>query len=194
MGLTHLNDPVTLDDLVHSYLRYKNWMDYDTEHSAYCAKEIIVMQALFGTAYITAPPFLVTVSYEELLACMEKRQVTMGMFSDAVHTQTDRDTFDNLLEELTKSSFTSGVHYFTTLFEAVMQTAASARQNDEQERGNLLLDEEPLQDHFEEPNEATFEIIKNFIITEYPKTEFMSFSKERLHGLGLPRSAPADPF
>lgn len=194
MGLTHINDPVTLDDLVRSYLRFKDWMGHDTEHSAYCAKEIIVMQALFGTAYITVPPVLVTASYEELLACMEKRQITMRRFIDAVHTPSDYDKVDDLLEELNKSNFTSGVHYFTTLFEAIMQTAASARQNDEQEPGNLVIDEEPLEDHFEESNEATFESIRDFIITEYPKTEFMSFPKERLHSLGLPRSAPADPL
>ncbi len=190
----HITDSVALDDLVRSYLRFKDWMDHDTEHSAYCAKEIIAMQALFGTAYVKVPSDLITASYEELLACMEERQVTLEMFTEAIHTSADEDETRGLLMELEKSSFKSNVHYFTTLFEAILQTSASIRQDDEKELGNLVLDEEPLEDHFEESNEATFESIRAFIVTEHPETEFMNFSTEKLYSLGLPRLAPADPF
>ena len=194
MGLMQINDTVTVDDLVRSYLRYKDWMDHDTEHSAYCAMDIILMQVLFGTTCIKVPPNLVDASYEELLACMEKRQVTLAMFIDAAHESIGENETDHFLSELEMSTFKSEVHYFTTLFEAILQTAESVRQDDEQEPSYLELDEEPLEDHFAEPDDATLETIRAFILTQHPRTEFMSFPAAKLHRMGLPTSAPPDPL
>jgi len=193
MDLPQINDTVTVDDLVRSYLRYKDWMGYDVEHSAYCAMDIIVMQALFGTAYIKVPAHLVAASYEQLLAAMEERRVTMRRYIDAVHEFADESDTNDILMELEKTSFKSEVHYFTTLFEVVRQAAASAHQVEEDDPKSIVIDESIIEDHFEEMDEASFESIKAFIVGEHPKVEFMSFPTERLHRMGLPRTAPADP-
>ncbi|MBI3373618.1 MAG: hypothetical protein HY017_17980 [Betaproteobacteria bacterium] len=181
---------IQLNDLILAYLRYKNWMDYDTVHSAFCAEEIIVMQALFGTAYIKVPAALITASYEELLACMDKRQATLRMQTDAVYSSTYEDQIDDILKELEKSALKSELHYFTALHEATMRTAASARWDIEQESGKLALDKEPLEDYYEKSDEATIERIRTLIIAEHPEIESMSFPVEKLRDMGLPKQPP----
>ena len=186
-----LNRTVGVDDLVRSYLRYKDWMDHDAESSAYCVKEVIVMQELFGTAYIKAPPNLASASYEELLACMEKRQDTLCKFTYATHTPEHEDGIDDIYQEIEKTQFRSEVHYFVTLFEALMQCASSAQLNDPGESEVFELDKEPLEDHFEKTTEAMFETIRDFIVAEHPGIDRKRFSVDRLQQMGLPPVAPA---
>lgn len=184
-------DNLNLDDLIRAYLRFKDWMDYDeSDRSAYCAKEIIVMQQLFGTAYVTAPAELVTASFEDLLRAMEKRRAVLGLLIDAIHGSTEGSEIDDLLSEVDRTSFKSTVHYFTSLHQAIWQTAESAITDVGLGQEELVLDTEPIDDHFDEVTEAAFEDIRAFIVSEHPKIELMSFPAERAYDLGLPRRAP----
>ena len=191
MESIQLNDPVTLDDLITAYLRFKEWMDYDLERSAYCAKEIIVMQALFKTAYIKVPLNLDSRSHEEILNAMEERQVKLTALTSAIDVSADEDEIDDLLRDVDKSTFKSTLHYFTTLHEAICQAIQGAGIEDDSNSGKCTIDVEPIEDYFEEIDENSFEYIRSFIISEYPEIEFMNFPIENVYALGLPRQAPA---
>lgn len=185
------NDPVTLDDLITAYLRLKEWMDYDLERSAYCAKEIIVMQALFKTAYIKVPFNLANASHEEMLNAMEERQVKLTALTRAVDASADEDEIDDLLRDVDKSTFKSTVHYFTTLHEAICQAIQGAGIEDDAYSGKCTIDAEPIEEHFEEIDENSFEYIRSLIISEHPEIEFINFPIENVYALALPRQAPA---
>lgn len=184
------NDNLTLDDLIRAYLRFKEWMDYDAERSAYCAKEIIVMQKLFGTKYITAPANLTMFGYDDLLSAMEKRQADLTALTEAIDGSSGEDEIDGLLKEVEKTSFKSTTHYFITLHQAIWQAVDSARLDVESDHEELVLDSEPFDDHFEEVDDAMFEEIRIFIISEHPQIEFMSFPQKTAYDLGLPKRAP----
>ncbi|MDH2916027.1 MAG: hypothetical protein PXX77_04030 [Gallionella sp.] len=183
-------DCLDLDYLIRAYLRFKEWMDYDIERSAYCAMEIIVMQKLFGTAYITVPANLATASYEELLDAMEERQNVLNDLTYSIDMSAGIDEIHRLLNEVNKTTFKSTVHYFVTLHEAITQVAASATYDPDSDKTEPVIDTEPFEDHFEEADEVLFEEIKAFIIRHYPKIESLSFPIETRHVMGLPRHAP----
>lgn len=187
------NGNLALDDLVHTYLRFKEWMDYDAERSAYCAKEIIVMQKLFGTAYIIVPADLATFGHDELLNAMDKRQVDLTALTKAIDGSADEDEIDDLFREVEKTSFKSTTHYFITLHQAIWQAVDSVRLDVESDHEEFVLDSEPFDDHFEEVDDAMFEEIRDFIISEHPQIEFISFPLETAYDLGLPRRVP-DPI
>lgn len=193
MASKQLNDPVNLNDLIRAYIRFKDWMDYEAERSAYSAKEIVVMQALFGTGYIIVPPELIDASYEELLDAMESRQTLLVALSEALYDPTSEGKFDDLQLEVDKSTFRSTVHYFTTLYEAIYHAADNVSFEDESDPENHTIDNEPFDDHFDEVDEAMFEEVRNFIISEHPKIELMAFPVEKAYALGLPRQVP-DPI
>jgi len=184
------NDNLTLDNLIRAYLRFKEWMDYDAERSAYCAKEIIVMQKLFGTAYITVPADLATSGYDELLSVMDKRQTDLVALTGIIDGSADEGEINDLLREVDKTSFKSTTHYFITLHQAVLQAADSVRLDVALDQEEFVLDSEPFDDHFEEVHDAMFEEIRDFIISEHPKIKFISYPLETAYDLGLPRRAP----
>ena len=190
MKSIQLNDPVTLDDLISAYIRFKEWMDYDTERSAYCAKEIAIMQTLFGTAYIKVPTVLLDATHEEMLNVMEERQAALSALAGVVDASAEEDEIDDLLREVDRTTFRSTVHYFITLHEAIWQAVESVSFEDESDTEKYTIDAEPFEDHFEEVTEDLFEDIHAFIISEHPEIELMSFPVEKLYELGLPRRAP----
>ena len=185
-----LSDPVTFDDLVRAYFRYKEWMDYDLERSAYCAKEIIVMQSLFGTAYVRVPSAVASASYEELLTFMENRFATMEARNDVVYGSSDEGELRDLDAQLHRTSFRSDVQEFMTLHEALEIATSSARRSDE---GEIIVDDEPFDDCFAPVDDATYERIRAFIVSEHPEIEAKSFPAEKVYTLGLPRQPP-DPI
>jgi hypothetical protein len=198
MESTQLNDPVTLDDLINAYLRFKEWMDYDTERSAYCAKEIIVLQKLFGIPYVTVPRQLADASYEDLLSIMEDRLDLIvahnGAIDDTLYNDDfddeDRQEIDDLMREIDKTSFRSTVHYFKTLHQAINEAAQSVVIIDPSDPESYTIDTEPFDDCFAEASDTLIDQIREFILSEHPRLESMSFPLERAYSLGLPRKAP----
>ena len=190
MQTTQLSDSVSLNDLIMAYLRFKEWMDYDTERSAYCAKEIAIMQALFGTSYIKVPFVLLGATHEELLNAMEERQAKLTALAGAVDASAEEDEIADLLRDVDRTTFRSTVHYFITLHEAIWQAAESVSFEDESNPEKYTIDNEPFEDHFEEVNEALFEDIRAFIISEHPEIKSITFPVEKVYTLGLPRHVP----
>jgi hypothetical protein len=188
-----LNDPINLDDLVRAYVRFRDWMDYDAERSAYSAKEIITMQQLFKTAYVVIPRALRNATYEELATIMQHRQALLASFTEEIYNPGSEGVFDDLRLEIDKSTFRTTVHYFTTLHEAIWQAADSITFDDESAPENYSIDSEPFDEHFDEVDEATFDDIRAFIISEHPGIEQVTFPVENAYALGLPRQIP-DPI
>lgn len=188
-----LNDPINLDDLIHTYVRFRDWMDYDAERSAYSAKEVTVMQQLFKTAYVIAPHSLTDATYEELAKVMEHRQALLISLNEELYNPSGEGVFDDLRLEIDKSTFRTTVHYFTTLHEAIWHAADSVTFDDEPAPENYSIDSEPFDDHFDEVDEAAFDDIRAFIISEHPGIEQVTFPVENAYALGLPRQVP-DPI
>jgi len=188
-----LNDPINLDDLIRAYVRFRDWMDYDAERSAYSAKEAIVMQQLFKTVYVVAPPALRNATYEELATIMQHRQALLASFTEETYNPSSKGVFDDLRWEIDKSTFRTTVHYFTTLHEAIWQAADSISFDDASAPENYSIDSEPFDEHFDEVDEASFDDIRSFIISEHPGIEEVTFPVEKAYALGLPRQVP-DPI
>jgi hypothetical protein len=185
------NGHLNLDDLIRAYLRFKEWMDYDVERSAYCAMEIIVMQKLFGTAYVTVPADLVAASHVKLLSVMDKRISDMQALAGAIDDLADECVTDELLKVVDKTSFQSSVPYFTTLFQALWQGIRNAGFGVESCQEIWTVDHEPVEDYFDEVEEPPFEKIRAFIISEHPRIKSVCFPREMLYALGLPKQSPA---
>ena len=183
-------DNLDLDDLIRAYLRFKEWMDYDAERSAYSAKEIIVMQKLFGTSYVTVPANLVTASHEKLLSVMDKRISDMCALTGAVDDLSDECVASELLKVVDETSFKSSVHYFAPLFQALWQGIRNAGFDVESGQDLWTVDHEPLEDYFDEVEEPPFEETRAFIISEHPRIGSVCFSREMLYALGLPKQSP----
>lgn len=187
------NDHLNLDDLIRAYLRFKEWMDYDVERSAYSAKEIIVMQKLFGTTYVTVPANLVAASHEKLLSVMDKRISDMQTLAGAIDDLADEKVTNDLLKVVDETTFQSLVPYFTPLFQALWQGVGAAGFEIESGQNMWTLDIEPIDDYFDEIEEPPFEEIRAFIISEHPQIESVRFAREKLYALGLPKQSP-DPI
>ena len=181
---------VRLRELILAYLRFREWMDHDAEHSAFCAKEIIVMQALFGTAYITVPDSLAKASYEELLVRMAERQEMLCEYTAAVYESPDADSLRVIGSELEKHEFRSKLYYFTPMHQAIMQAAMGATQNVAGDPGDVAIDEESIEDHFRETNQSTIARIRAQIVADHPGIESVAFPVEKLRALGLPKPSP----
>ena len=178
---------VTVDDLIQAYLRFKDWICEEIERSAYSAKEMLIMQELFGTSYVKFPAGLPTESYADVCAFMKNRDDVHARFMVALYFP-ENGQLDALLEEELRLGFISEVHYFMPISQAIMQTAASVRPDNE--TGNPIFDEEIMEDQFQETDEATVETIRRFVIAEHPEIEFMTFPREKLYAMGLPRTTP----
>lgn len=187
------NDHLNLDDLIRTYLRFKEWMDYDAEHSAYSAKEIIVMRKLFGTAYVTVPADLVAASHEKLLNVMDKRISDMQALAGAIDSLADESVTNELLKVVDETSFQSSAPYFTTLFQGLWQTIRNAGFDIESGQDIWTVDHELVEDYYDEVEKPPFEEIRTFIISEHPRIESVCFSREKLYALGLPKQSP-DPI
>lgn len=168
-------------------------MDYDAERSAYSAKEVIIMQQLFKTAYVVVPSDLREAIYEELVAAMEHRQTLLSTLTREIDEPSGTGLFDDLRLEVDKSTFRTTIHYFTTLHEAIWHAADSVIFDDESSPENYSIDSEPFDDHFDEVDEATFDDIRDFIVSEHPGIEQVTFPVEKAYALGLPRQIP-DPI
>ncbi len=184
-----LRDSVTIDDLVAAYLRFKEWMDYDLERSAYCAKEIMVLQELFGVSYVVVPPALRNSSHSELLQAMAERMALLDELLDAIYYPADDGKYERVLGAMDKTTFRSTVHYFTTLHEAIFQAADSIVFEDPDDPERYPIDSEPFDDHYD-TSDALVEGVRDFIISEHPRLESVSFSLEKVYALGLPRIVP----
>ncbi len=182
---------ITVDDLIEAYLRFKDWMGYDVSHSAYCIKEVMAMQALFGTAYISFPPTLDVESYEELLTLMKDREDVACRWTEVVETTGSEDEMAQLERILELISPKSQVHYFTTMFQAILDTAATADLIDKPDGSQSLhLDQEPFDDHFEVPDEAYRAEIRKFMVGENFGIDELAFPVKALHKLGVPKIRP----
>lgn len=182
-----LHDPITLDDLVRAYIRYKEWMDYDEVKSAYCLKEIMILQSLFGISYITPPAALRNASYPALLNVMTSRIALLTAYFQAIENPKDDLDTEEVLEKIQDSNFTSTVHYFTTLFEAITSAAENAAYSPS---GNVVLDEEPFEDHFAELDEALNDEIRAFILEDHPGIAEKTFPLATVYEMGLPMDVP----
>lgn len=192
MNSTLLNDPISLDDLIRAYIRFRDWMDYDPERSAYSAKEIIIMQQLFRTGYVVVPPALRDATYEELTDALEHRLELIGSLNEEIYNPSGTGAFDDLSAEIEKTTFSTTVHYFTTLHEAICHAADSVTYDDSKPEG-YSIDAEPFDDHFDAVDEVSFENIRAFIVSEHPGIERLTFPAEKAYALGLPRQMP-DPI
>lgn len=151
------------------------------------------MQQLFKTAYVVVPISLRNATYEELAVAMEHRQELLTALTREIDEPSGIvGLFDDLRQEVSKSTFRTTVHYFTTLHEAIWHAADSVTFDDSKPEG-YSIDAEPFDDHFDEVDEASFEDIRAFIVSENPGIERLTFSAEKAYVLGLPRQMP-DPI
>lgn len=162
------NDHLNLDDLIRAYLRFKEWMDYDAERSAYSAKEITVMQKLFGTTYVIVPANLVAASYEKLLSVMDKRISDMQTLAGAIDDLADERVTNELLKVVNETTFQSSVSYFTPLFQTLWQGIRNAGFDIESGQNKWTLEKEQFDDYFDEIEGPPFEETRAFIISEHP--------------------------
>ncbi len=181
------NDPVTTDDLIKVYLRFKEWMDYDHERSPYCAMEVKVFQELFGTAYVVVPRALTNATYADMQEAMHERLALIDEMHDAIYNPAEDGKFERVLQEMDKTTFRSTVHYFQTLHEAITQMTDSVVVD---ESGELQsIDDEPMEDYLDQ-SDALFDEVHDFILSEHPELKTVSFPLERVYALGLPRNPP----
>lgn len=186
---------VTLDDLIEAYLRFKEWMDYDAERSAYSALEIAVMQKLFGTSYIAVPDALSAAGYGAMLSAMEQRMALIGRYIDAIHASVDGDDDDPedttlLREELDRTTFLSSVPWFITLHQAIHDAASSVRVGASGDASGYTIDESPFDDWLDEASDDEVASIRAFIIEDHPGIDALRFPRAALYELGLPQQAP----
>ena len=188
-----LNDPICVDDLIEAYLRFKEWMDYDTRRAAYAAKEVAVLQELFGTSYVEIPAGLEEASHEELLDVMYERQELLSAYVGALDElefreesdPEEEDRVEELLHQIDRTSYRTTVHYFRTLHEALQEAARVVM-----EEGDLPEDSDIYEDQFRKLDADEVEEIRSFILSEHPELAAVTFPLERAYALGLPSHRP----
>ncbi len=183
--------PCTVDHLVEAYLRFKDWMDYDASHAAYCIREVMAMQKLFGTSYVEFPNTLYVDSYERLLAIMQDREDMLCRWTEIAETTADVDEMDRLARVLERTAPHVTVHYFTTLTEAVHEMVTTAEAIVAPDGSYTVEMEKGLsEDHFQASDDAYKWEIRKFIVSENPGIDGFQFPVSKLHDLGVPAIRP----